>query len=123
MCKSHKQNLSKPCNKHRRSFLYKIEKKLRYLEYSSQRFKLRMEGVEEEEEEGEEADNETWDQCQEKVSSTLKCRLEINNVKVERAHIIPRRKRIHNKDKLQTIIFKFYSYEDKESKKKAEKTN
>ena len=51
--------------------LYKIEEKLRYLEDSSSINDLRTESVEEE------ADNETWDQCKEKVSSILKSKLKI----------------------------------------------
>ena len=51
--------------------LYKIEEKLRYLEDSSSINDLRIESVEEE------ADNETWDQCKEKVSSILKSKLKI----------------------------------------------
>ena len=72
---------------------------------------MRIEGFKEEEE----ADNETWDQCKKKASSILKSKLKINNVKFERAHRIPRRKRSHNKDKPCTIVFKLHSYEDKES--------
>ena len=51
--------------------LYKIEEKLRYLEDSSSINDLRTEVVEQE------ADNETWDQCKEKVSSILKSKLKI----------------------------------------------
>ena len=51
--------------------LYKIEEKLRYLEDSSSINDLRIESVEEE------ADNENWDQCKEKVSSILKSKLKI----------------------------------------------
>ena len=71
---------------------------------------MRIESVEEEE-----AENQTWDQCKEKVSSILKSKLKINNVKIERANRIPRRKRSHNKNKPRTIVFKLHSYEDKES--------
>ena len=71
---------------------------------------MRIESVEEEE-----ADNKTWDQCKEKVSSIFKSKLKINNVKIEQAHRIPRRKRSHNKYKPGTIVFKLHSYEDKES--------
>ena len=71
---------------------------------------MRIKSVEEEE-----ADNETWDQCKEKVSSILKSKLKLNNVKIERAHRKPRRKRTHNKGKLGTIVFKLHSYEYKES--------
>ena len=46
--------------------LYKIEEKLRYLEDSSGRNNLIIEGVEEE------ADIETWDQCKEKVTKHIK---------------------------------------------------
>ena len=91
--------------------LYEIEEKLRYLENSSRRNNLRAEGVEEEEE----TDNETSDQCKEKVSSILKSKLKINNLKTDRVHRIPRRKRIRNKDKPRTIVFKLHSSEDKES--------
>ena len=38
-----------------------------------------------------------------------------SNVKIERAHRIPRRKRSHNKDSSCTIVSKLHSYEDKES--------
>ena len=51
---------------------------------------------------------------QEKVSSILKSKLK-NNVKIERVHRTPRRKRSHNKDKPRTILLKLHSYEDKES--------
>ena len=51
--------------------LYKIEEKLRYLEDSSSINDLRTEVVEQE------ADNETWDQCKEKVSGILKSKLKI----------------------------------------------
>ena len=71
---------------------------------------MRIEGVEDEE-----ADSEIWDQCEEKVSSMLKSKLNINNLKIERAHKTPRRKKKHNKGKPRTIIFKLHSYEDKES--------
>ena len=80
---------------------------MRYLEDSSRRNNLRNEGVED--------DNETWDQCKEKVSSILKSKLKINNVNIEQVYRIPGRKRSHNKDKPRTIIFKLHSYEDKES--------
>ena len=50
-----------------------------------------------------------------KVSSILQSKFKINNVKIERAHIIPRRKRSHNKNKPRTIVFKLHSFEDKES--------
>ena len=58
----------KPC---KTIILYKLEEKLRYLEDSSSINDLRIESVEEE------ADNETWDQCKEKVSSILKSKLKI----------------------------------------------
>ena len=45
----------------------------------------------------------------------LRSKLKINNVKIERAHRIPRRKRSHNKNKPRTIVFKLHSYENKES--------
>ena len=73
----------------RNNQLYEIKEKLRYLEDSSRRYNLRIEGVEEEEE----AENETWDQCEEKVSSILKSKnLKIYNVKIEQDHIISRKK-------------------------------
>ena len=72
---------------------------------------MTIESVEEEEE----ADNENWHQCKEKVSSILKSKLIISNVKIERVHRIPRRKRSHKKDKPGTIVFKLYFYEDKEN--------
>ena len=73
----------------RNNHLYEIKGKLRYLEDSSRRYNLRIEGFEEEEE----ADNETWDQCEEKVSSILKSKnLKIYNVKIEQDHIISRKK-------------------------------
>ena len=73
----------------RNNQLYEIKEKLRYLEDSSRRYNLRIEGFEEEEE----ADNETWDQCEEKVSSILKSKnLKICNVKIEQDHIISRKK-------------------------------
>ena len=81
--------------------LCEIEEKLRYLEDSFRRNNLRTEGVEEEE-----VNNETWNQCKEKVSTILKSKLKINNVKLERDHRIPGRKRSHNKDKHRTIVFK-----------------
>ena len=71
---------------------------------------MRIEGVEEKE-----AENKTWDQCKEKVSSILKSKLKISNAKIERARGVPGRKRSHNKDNPSTIFFKFYSHEDKES--------
>ena len=70
---------------------------------------MRIEGVEEKE-----AENKTWDQCKEKVSSILKSKLKINNVKIERAHGIPRRKRSHNKNKPRAIVFKLHSYQNEE---------
>ena len=73
----------------RNNQLYEIKEKLRYLEDSSRRYNLRIEGFEEEEE----ADNETWNQCEEKVSSILKSKnLKIYNVKIEQDHIISRKK-------------------------------
>ena len=75
--------------------LYEIEEKLRYLVDSSWRNNLRIEGVEEGE-----ANNKIWDQCREKVSSTLKSKLKINNIKIEWVHRIPRRNRCHNKKNL-----------------------
>ena len=73
----------------RNNQLYEIKEKLRYLEDSSRRYNLRIEGFEEEEE----ADNETWDQCEEKVSSILKSKnFKIYNVKIEQDHIISRKK-------------------------------
>ena len=90
--------------------LYEMEEKLRYLEHSSRRNNFSIDGVDKEE-----AEKETWDQCKEKVSSMLKSKLKINNVKIERAHRIPRRKRSHNKDKPRTIVFKLHLREDKES--------
>ena len=75
----------------RNNQLYEIKEKLRYLEDSSRRYNLRIEGFEEEEEE--ETDNETWDQCEEKVSSILKSKnYKIYNVKIEQDHIISRKK-------------------------------
>ena len=71
---------------------------------------MRIEDVEKEE-----ADNETWNQCKEKVSSILKSKLKINNVKIERTHRIPRRKRSRNKNKAYAKVFKLHSYEDRES--------
>ena len=71
---------------------------------------MRIESVEEVE-----ADNETWDQCKEKVSSILKSKLKINNVKIERAHRIPTKKRSPNKSEPRTIVFKLHLYEDKKS--------
>ena len=79
--------------------LYKIKEKLRY---------LRIENVEEKE-----AEDENWDQCKDKISSILKSKLKINNVRIERAHSILRRKRNHSKDEPRTIVFKLYSYEGK----------
>ena len=94
--------------------LYEIEEKLRYLHDSSQRNNLRIEAVEEEE-----PDCETWDdQCKEKVSSILKSKLKLNNVKIKQSHRKPRRKRSHNKDKSRTIVFKLHSYEARKHKTK-----
>ena len=89
--------------------LYEIEEKLRYSEDSSRRNNLRIEGVEEEE------DNETWNQYKENISIILKSKPKINNVNVERVHRIPRRKRNHNKDTPRATVFELHSYEDKES--------
>ena len=58
----------------------------------------RIEGIEEE------AYDKNWDQCKEKVSIILKSKLKINNVKIDRTHRIPRRKRIHNKDKPRSML-------------------
>ena len=55
----------------------------------------------------------TVDQCQQKVNSALKSK--INNVKIEQAHRIPKRKRSDNKDKSRTIVFKLHSDEGKEN--------
>ena len=71
---------------------------------------MRIEGFEEEE-----VDNETWDQCKEKIRSILKSKLKIYNVKIERSHRIPRRKRSRNKNKPRIIVFKLHWFEDKES--------
>ena len=49
-----------------------------------------------------------------KVSSILKSKLKINNVEIERAHRLTRKKS-HNKDKPRVIVFKLHSYENKES--------
>ena len=82
----------------RNNQLYEIKEKLRYLEDSSRRYNLRIEGFEEEEEE---ADNETWDQCEEKVSSILKSKnYKIYNVKIEQDHIISRKKAVITKANL-----------------------
>ena len=70
---------------------------------------MRIEGVKEEE-----ADKETWDKCKEKCS-ILKSKLKINNLKIERTDIVPRRKRSHNKEKPRKIVFKLHPYEDKDS--------
>ena len=86
----------------------KQRKRLRYIQDSSRRNNFRIEDIEEEEEA---ADDENWDQCKEKVSSVLKSRL---NVKLERAHGMPRRKRSH-KVKPRTIVFKLDLFQDKEN--------
>ena len=84
------ENMQKTLTRNKRNNqLYEIKEKLRYLEDSSRRYNLRIEGFEEEEE----ADNETWDQCEEKVSSILKSKnYKIYNVKIEQDHIISRKK-------------------------------
>ena len=85
------RNHAKNTRNKRNNQLYEIKEKLRYLEDSSRRYNLRIEGFEEEEEE--ETDNETWDQCEEKVSSILKSKnYKIYNVKIEQDHIISRKK-------------------------------
>ena len=73
--------------KYTENHLQQLEEKFRYLEDSSQRNNLRSKGVEHKE-----GDDEIWDQRKEKVNSILKSKHKINNVKIERAQIIPRRK-------------------------------
>ena len=74
--------------KNTKTYFYKIEEQLRWLEYSSQRNNLTIEGVREEE-----ASNETWDQWRKKISVMLKFNLEVNNVKTEWAHRVPGEKK------------------------------
>ena len=80
--------------------LYEIEEKIRYLEDSSRRNILRIE-------------ESNLGSMRGEISSILKSKLKINNVKIERACRIPRRKGSRNNDKPGTIVFKFHSYEDK----------
>lgn len=74
------------------NYLYETGKRLRYSQGSSRRNSLKIEGVKEGK-----AGNETRNQYREKVSGILKSKLEIKNVKIERAQRIPKRKKVITK--------------------------
>ena len=82
--------------------------KMAELEDRNRRNNLRFSGIEEE-------PNETWEQSEEKVKQLLKDKLEIEGVKIERAHRsgIERYENDERNTK-RTIIVKFLNYKEKQ---------
>lgn len=88
----------------------KVFEKLRYIEDSSRRNNIRIDGIPESNE-----NDESWAECQQKTTKVLEEKLGLENIWIDRAHIIVRSKESKHKNKLRTITFKLLSYQDKES--------
>lgn len=80
-----------------------IFNKLRTLEDRTRRNNIRIDGLKENE-------NETWEECEEKVKSLLKEKLHINDVEIERAHRVKGNK---NKTGPKTIVAKILNWKVK----------
>lgn len=81
----------------------KIKEHMRILEDRNRRNNLRIDGIKEN-------NQETWEECEEKVLRVLKTKMGIENVMIERAHRMGRRKN----ETTRTIIFKLLNWKDKE---------
>ena len=99
--------LSEEINAHRHNNQEKVDigllrDKLRDMEDRSRRNNLRIDGIEDEKEE-------TWEDTERKVLSILTNNLNLQNIRIERAH----RMGPHNNDKKRTVIIKLLDYKDK----------
>ena len=84
-----------------------INNKLSELEDRSRRNNLRVNGLEED-------DEENWEESERKVKELFKEQLGVNNVVIERAHRSGRKKRDDgSRNKKRTVIVKFNSFKDK----------
>ena len=81
-----------------------MKEKMREMEDRSRRNNLRIDGIDE-------VNGETWDDTEERVLDLLENRLQINNVRIERAHRIFRKGK--NSTKPRSIIIKLLDYKDK----------
>ena len=97
-------------------FTNEVQRKLTEIEDRSRRNNIRIEGVVQE-------SYESWDQTETMVNNLLKDKLEIENVKIERAHRTGRT----NEEKTRTIVCKLLDYKDKlkimQNRKKLKGTN
>ena len=81
-----------------------IHNKLVELEDRSRGNNIRIDGIKEH-------NKESWEECERRVHSMLKERLEIENVEIERAHRAGRKSR----SKLRTIVCKLLRFKDKQN--------
>ena len=89
-----------------------IHNKLVELEDRSRRNNIRIDRIKEH-------NNESWEECERRVDSMLKERLDIENVEIERAHRAGRKSR----DKLKTIVCKLLRFKDKQKNLRKAKTS
>lgn len=94
-----------------RSELVEANRKLDYLENQSRRNNLRFDGIDEDR-------NETWEQTELKVRSTLMTKLslsqqEAESIKIERAHRTGRARTNANGSSGRSVIAKFSSFKDR----------
>ena len=83
------------------------ERKLVELEDRSRRNNIRIDGITEKE-------NETWDECEQEVTSLIKEKLGIaENIIIERSHRIKKKGNSENSGKPRTIVRRFLNYKDK----------
>ena len=80
-----------------------IKNQLRILEDRNRRNNLRIDGIAE-------SENESWEECEEKIKKVLKQEMNINNVNIERAHRMGKK----NTNRPRTIIFKLLNWKEKE---------
>ena len=79
-----------------------IHNKLVELEDRSRRNNIRTDGIKEH-------NKESWEECEKRIHSMLKERLDIENVEIERAHRAVRKSR----NKPRTIVCKLLRFKDK----------
>lgn len=83
-----------------------LKDKIRILEDRNRRSNLRIDGVQE-------SDQETWSQCEEKIKRIMKENMEIDTeIEIERAHRMGNRQNSDGRPR--TIIFKLFNWKQKE---------
>ena len=104
-CTKNYKNAIETFEQNHKETLDELNEKLRVMEDRSRRTNLRIDGVKE-------MEKESWSDCEKKVKDILKNKLNLENVEIERAHRMGKRKQDQTHPR--SIIFKLASWKTKE---------